>query len=38
MPACSEFFAEFGSNDAATAVGRVNSDADVQVLGLWSLV
>ena len=29
VPTFSEFLAEFGTNDAATAVGRINSYADV---------
>jgi hypothetical protein len=38
VPAFSELLTEFGSNDTAAAVCRINSDADVQLLGLWSLV
>jgi hypothetical protein len=29
VSACGKFFAEFGTNDAAAAVRRVNGDADV---------
>jgi hypothetical protein len=31
VTACSEFLTEFGSNNAATAVGRINRDADVHL-------
>jgi hypothetical protein len=35
VSACSEFLAEFRSNNAAAAVGRIYRDADVQVVRLW---